>query len=108
EPGPGVRFRREEEDVGFRREFADRFCVPDAVLRGDFLGTRRNRIAHEDPRGRHDAADEESAHEGLAHLPNACDSDCLLSVHRSTSAATATRMFGRLAADLQTGLRGVT
>ena len=83
-----LRFRREEEDVGFRREFADRFCVSDAVLRGDFFGTRRNRIAHEDPRGRHDAADEESAHEGLAHLPNACDSDCLLSVHRSTTAAT--------------------
>ena len=103
-----LRFRREEEEVGFRREFADRFCVSDAVLRGDFLGTRRNRIAHEDPGGRHDAADEESAHRGLAHFPNPCDPDCLLSVHRSTSAATGHLACWPARRGSATGLRGVT
>jgi len=38
------------------------------VLRGHLFCTRRNRIAHEDPCGRHDAADDQSAHEGLARF----------------------------------------
>src|SRR5436189_19202 len=79
-----------------------------AMLRGDFLGTRRNRIAHEDPGGRHDAADEESAHKGLAHFPNPCDPDCLLSVHRSASAATGHLACWPARRGSATGLRGVT